>query len=181
MGSTVTRSGLLLASILLPYLFACSSMEIQTAVAPQAHLSQYKTYAWAPRPASIPAKPQHAAILEETVQSAIEEDVAQKGLVPAQDAPPDLLIGYYGTSRDSVSFGIAPSYGYGYGGGYYSGGYYKQPYVTREGSLTLQFIDAKTNKVVWQGTASDSISEAGASQEQVKKAVNDLIEKYPVA
>jgi hypothetical protein len=177
---TILRSGSVLASILLLSLFACSSMEVQTAVAPHANLSQYRTYAWAPKPASATDRPR-ASVLEETVKSAVEKEVAEKGLVPAEGAEPDLLISYYGVSRDSVSFGIAPSYGYGYGGGYYSGGYYKQPYVTREGSLTLQFTDAKTKEVVWQGTASDSISEAGASQKQVEEAIDDLIERYPVA
>lgn len=172
-----TRSMSVLTGVLLPALFACSSTQIQTATDPQANLSKYKTYAWAPNPPLTTDGPQHS-ILDQTIKSATEQELADKGLVPAKDSRPDLLISYFGVSRDSVTYGAAPYSGYG---GYYPGDYYREPYVTREGSLTLQFKDPKTDRVVWQGTAAETIGEAGASQEQVQKAVSQLIEKYPVA
>jgi hypothetical protein len=160
--------------VAVPALFACSSMEIQTSSDPQANLSKYKTFAWAPQPSRDQTR-RHASILDQTVKDSVERDLTKKGLSRAQGSPPDLLISYFGVSRDEMTYGFAPVYGYG---GYYSGGY-NSTYITREGSLTLQFMDPETKRVVWQGTVADTISEAGPSQEQVSEAVNDLLERFP--
>ena len=178
MKTILTRSVALLVGALLPLLSSCSSAQIQTATDPQADLSKYKTYAWAPQTSS-PDRPQ-SSILDQTVKSSTEKELAAKGLHLAKDSQPDLLISYFGVSRSEVTFGAPISY-YPHPGHAGQGGYYDPAYVTQHGSLTLQFIDPKTNRTVWQGTASDTISEAGASQEQVAKAVNELIDRYPAA
>lgn len=146
---------------------ACSSMQVQTGGDPQADLSRYKTYSWAPDVAPEPGT--HRTLLDQTVVSAVQMELAEKGLTPAPlGTQPDLLISYYGVARNEVTVG----------GGYY-GGWYPDTYMYRQGSLTLLFVDPRTDKVVWQGTASDAIGDAGASQEQVARAVDQLIQRYP--
>ncbi len=144
-------------------------MQIQTASDPQANLSRYKTYEWAPSRANVEGRP--ANILDQTLKSAVEKELAAKGLKPAQDSPPDLLVSYFAAAREATNY--APEFGYP------SYPYYGTAYVNREGSLTIQFIDPETKRIVWQGTASDTIGEAGASPEQVITAVNELFERYP--
>lgn len=154
-------------------LASCSTMQVQTGKDPQADLYKFHTYAWAPQVAPNPDKPP-ASLLDQTVISQVEKDLAQKGYAPAlAGAKPDLLISYSAMAQDTVEYGAAmtPSHW----------GSYDQLYVVKKGSLTLQFIDPKANRVVWQGSAADVIGDSGATQKQVAEAVDAIMDKYPTA
>jgi hypothetical protein len=156
-------------------LAACSTMSVQTAKDPSANLTGYRTFAWANEPAVGPTQP--VSMLEQTVKSSIEKELAAKGLSPASgEAKPDLLVAYRASSRQEIGSTSYPS-GAGYPGwGYPSGGY---EYSYREGSLRIDLIDPKTNKVVWEGTAADAIKPTGANPKQVAEAVHAILERYP--
>jgi hypothetical protein len=153
---------------------SCSSLSVQTSADPQADLAKYKTFAWASDRADG-AESAPTSITEQTMRASVEEELAAKGLKPAMGAQPDLLIASLGGSRNEVTHFATPDFGYP------NYPYYGNAYVTRKGSLTLQFIDASSKRIVWQGTASDAISDAGPNQEQVRVAVRELLEKYPAA
>src|SRR5687767_1111448 len=90
-------------------LFACSTMKVQTAKDPQANLSKYKTYTWAPESASPGSRP-HASILDQTVKASLEKELAKKGLVRAENTEPDLWVSYFAVSRESLTYGVSPGY-----------------------------------------------------------------------
>jgi hypothetical protein len=147
----------------------CSSTEIKTAKDPQANLAQYKTYAWAPETKTSSAKP-NASILDETVMNDTDQQLAAKGLQRTSPASADMLISYSAKTSDKVTYGMAPGY-WGWGP--------EEAYVTPEGTLTLHFVDPKTHKTVWQGSATNAINESGASQKEIGNAISDLFKKYP--
>jgi hypothetical protein len=113
--------------------------------------------------------------MDQTIKSNLQNQLAAKGLSPAApDTTPDLLISYTTKAKEGVEYGVAPYGGWGWDDE-------TAAYPVREGSIKLQFIDAKTNKGVWQGTASDVIGNSGETQSQVAEAIKDLIKKYPTA
>jgi hypothetical protein len=71
-----------------------------------------------------------------------------------------------------------PSYGYGYSGfpGYSTT--QKQEYIN--GSITLNFIDRKNNKLVWTGTAEGDIYDASHISHDLHPAVHSILNEYPV-
>jgi hypothetical protein len=75
-------------------------------------------------------------------------------------------------AKNTTTYGAAPG-PWLWGPDYYA-------YPTRVGNLTVQMVDPKTNRTIWQGTASDTIGEAGGSQDQIASAVKDLFKEYPV-
>src|SRR5690349_9739191 len=99
-------------SFLILTLSACSSMQVNTIPAPQTNFAQYKTYAWAPVKAS--AAPE-ASILEQTVKSSVESQLAAKGMRQAVEGETaDLVISYSALAKNSVEYGMAPGpYGWG--------------------------------------------------------------------
>ena len=167
MNTPTLRLAPALPGIMALLLCSCSSMQVQTAADPQTDLSRYKTFAWAPLEGS-----KTEGLLDQTLRSSVERELAAKGMQPNAESP-DLLIRYFAASHDTVNYGPAPGYGYP------AYPYYGNAYVTREGSLTMQFYDPKTRRIVWQGTATDVIGDAGASQKQVAQAVKELFERYP--
>lgn len=68
-------------------------------------------------------------------------------------------------------------YGYGYG--------YPRSYTTRnieytEGSITLNVIDRKQNKLVWTGAAKGDLYDPVVLSENLHPAVYSILKKYPV-
>jgi hypothetical protein len=154
----------IIAGFTVALLSACSSLSVQTQKDPLANLSHYHTYAWAPETTPT-GQHRPSSILDQTVKSSVERDLAAKGLTKAVTQPPDLLLAYSAGNR------YVSSYGYDRAG---------MPYNSySEGTLRLDFIDSKTNRVVWEGTASDAVSSTGANAAQVTAAVDKMLEKYP--
>ena len=145
---------------------ACSGITTNANLAPGANLSRYHTYAWysPPQASESPG--------EQEVRAALENQLAQKGLVPATNAPPDFLIAYHGAKQQKVN--VMPSYGYGWWGGY------PNIYTYTEGTLIVDFIDPGTNKVFWRGTASGALSHPNNPDlHKIDTAVAKLVQKYP--
>jgi hypothetical protein len=155
---------------------ACSSLEVNTAQAPNVSFAQYKTYAWANSPAPQPPGQsldlQEGSILDQTIRSTTEEKLMEKGLAPAGSASPDLFISYGAKTKMGVEYGVATT-PWGWDD--------RASYPVREGSITLKISDAHTGNPVWQGTASDIIDRAGPSQKDVASAVSKMLDKYPPA
>ncbi|MFD1873830.1 DUF4136 domain-containing protein [Hymenobacter bucti] len=70
------------------------------------------------------------------------------------------------------------NYGYWYGPSYYSRPRTEQ---YREGTLVIDFIDARTNNLVWRGSVADPIDDAGRLGSEFSKNAKEILDKFPVA
>lgn len=52
-------------------------------------------------------------------------------------------------------------------------------YHIREGVLTIELIDRKEGRVVWQGSATDVVDDPERNRETVRRAVAAILAKYP--
>ena len=80
---------------------------------------------------------------------------------------------------------------WGYGGGYsyrYGGYYHLWPsypisyaQVTRytEGTLIVDFVDAKTATSIWRGTATGTVGSAQSNQQKIREAIRKMLETIP--
>jgi hypothetical protein len=153
----------------------CSSMEVHTEEAPDVSLSRYRTYAWYPSDSAVPGERKPAvSIQDQTIKASVDQQMRNKGLTPVSDnEAADLLVSYSAATKASDAGATYSNYGWDWGG--------LAPTPRREGMLSLQFVDRRTNKVVWAGTASEVTERKVESQQQIAKAVKDLFENYPVA
>lgn len=83
---------------------------------------------------------------------------------------------YYSPYRFGYYYNRNPSFGYGYSGGLATT--QKQEYVN--GAITLNFIDAKTKKLVWSGTAEGDIYDPSQISKNIHPAVHNILDQYPV-
>jgi hypothetical protein len=151
-------------------LAACSGISTNVQTAPGANLAAYQTFTWAPRDPG-----QVQTLVDQAVRSSLEQDLAARGVVlAAAGQTPDFFVGYHGKQEQKTE--VYPGGGYGwYGYGYY-------PYVSTytEGTLILDFIDARTHKTFWRGTATATLSEPNnPDPEKISKAIAKLMEHYP--
>ncbi len=170
-------------------LAGCSSLSVNTQFDPAAPYASYKTYAWNPRgPGPDEAPPIRNPMIQQQVKSIVDREMAKKGFTAVQpDANPDLVITLHGWAQSRIE---VSSYGYAYGTGYMHGPYpYAYPtYVGgtdvqsyTDGTLLIDFVDGKTMKLVWRGTASDSLSspDPGTVTRVVDEATKQLMAAYP--
>jgi hypothetical protein len=137
---------------------------------PSAPFATYKTYAWvtgttAPNPLN-----------DQRLRASVDQRLAARGLTQ-KTASPDLVVTTHVTTQERrelvpVGFAYGPWWG-GYGGAYID--------TQIEGTLVVDFYDAKTKQMVWRGVASASASEKPTkNMEKMNKALDKMFEKFPI-
>lgn len=144
--------------------------------------TKYKTYKW--------VKIQNAEAIDDItakqITTAIEAQLATKGLTKVDTDNPDLLISYQtatGTQQQLNSY----STGYGYGPGWrYGGGFGGTTTITSTtiltGQLVLDMYDAAKKELVWRGTATKTLDPQAKPDKRAKninKAAQKLLKNYP--
>ena len=155
-----------------------------------APFSDYRTYAWIPSQQTN--HPFYRQYIGEYVNYALQKKKHMRQVSMSQN--PDLWVTYHFTTRATTDL---DTYGYGFGGGWGGMGwggwgwggmgmggmsYSQTRQVPRvEGYLTLDFIDARTRKIVWRGEAmEDDVTKGGnAEEKQVANSVYKMIQRYP--
>ncbi len=157
---------------------ACSSMSVDSRRNEQADFQKYKTYAWAPTETSAPDGGASArkGLFDQTIKQAADHELAMKGLKKTDPDQADLLVSYWGTTRDRMVFRSVPA-PHGLSAPTIDTG--AEGY--REGTLAVDLIDRASGEIVWEGVASDAIYDSGATDDQVRDATTEIIRKYPSA
>jgi hypothetical protein len=155
-------------------LAGCATMSVGTFVATPFEAARYFTYDWGPRDA-LPtgdARLDNNHVFQDYVTGAIDRGLAAKGLVRREsDAPPDLLVHYHATVRQRTIVHDASLQDTSYPP------HDRAPQVEQfeAGTLIVDLMDARTNKLVWRGWAEDALDGMLHSQEQMRRHVNASI------
>jgi hypothetical protein len=178
---TARRSILVLALALA----GCAGAKVNTQYDPGAPFGSYKTYAWL---ATQPGAEQAATVRDpgarQLIVNAVDREMARKGFTrTTPDANPDLFVSVIGWAQQRVE---VSNYGYAYGGAYTYGPYgpgYAVPVAQvnqyTDGTLLLDFVDAKTRQLVWRGTATDTVTSLDQLKGTIDEAARKLLEAYP--
>jgi hypothetical protein len=143
----------------------------------QANFSGYKTYAWA---SGTRAK---NPLMDQRIIEGIDSRMAAKGLQKVDaNANPDLAVLYHAAVGAETQISTMNT---GYGGwGYRWGGGMGTSTSTVEqipiGTLSLDIGDAKTKKLLWLGTATDSLSDnPDKNTKKINNALDKMFKKFP--
>jgi Domain of unknown function (DUF4136) len=149
--------------------------------------SKYKTYKWvAIKGAEMPDE-----LTQKALTSAIDTQLAAKGLTKTDSDNADLYIGYQtalGQEKEFTSYNTGWGYGPGWGGGWYGYGgmstttTYGSTSTVYIGQLDLSMYDPAAKQLVWRGTASKTLdpkAKPEKKQKNIYKAVEKLLKKYP--
>ena len=150
--------------------------------------SKYKTYKWV----AIKDAQQPDQLTAKALMSAVDTELATKGLTKTEGDDADLFIGYQtavGTEKQFTSYntgwGYGPGWGggwYGYGGGMSSTTTYGSTSTVYVGQLDLSMYDTHTKQLVWRGVASKTLdpkAKPEKKQKNIDKAVKKLLKNFP--
>jgi len=165
------------------------AQDVRYNFAKDAKFSDYRTYKWV----DIKGSDHANSLVEGQIKSALEAELATKGLTKTDSNDADLYVGYQtaiGTEKQFNSYSTGWGMGPGWGGGWYRGGYGGMTSQTTSGStstiyvgqLGLDMYDSKGKDLVWRGVASKTINPKAKPDKQeknLKKAVAKLLKNYP--
>ncbi len=127
------------------------------------------------------------AALNRLVLDSLKSHLEKKGFILDEESP-DFLVGYIGVSKYSLQTAeISVGAQGGPDPGYQSYGHWRPFYktgsdsnLTKEGTLMIDFVDPDTNKLMWRGTARDTVSSnKKKGNKKVTNAIKKLISKFP--
>lgn len=155
-------------------LSSCSPFQVRTDYAETANFNTYKTYKLRIDDLKLNDLDQDRVLNE------VSKQLQMKGLTVSES--PDLIVNVKANHKKITDvnsnsygrFGWGGPFGFGMGvGRTWSSNY-------NEGALILDLIDARTQKLVWQGVGSGiSVDSPNSKQKQIPQIVAEIMANYP--
>ena len=163
---------------------SCSIYGVRYDYDQQTDFAEFKTFNWM----QVPEKAGIDSFVVQRVKNAVNTELKAKGLVMISKNPDFLIAEHLGKKSKVQVTDWGYDYGYygryrGYGG---HGGYWGprriSTYQYEEGTLILDFVDAKSKKLIWRGTAKARVQNVDTpekSEKIINAAVKEILKKYP--
>jgi Domain of unknown function (DUF4136) len=195
------KFGLNIITPMLLFLMALAGCSgVKSEMDKSANLQTFKTFAWKAPDVKTENPLYKGDLIDNTIKQSIESELANRGM-SRDDVNPDIYVLYHSYTQTSQGTGYSPlysgyapiyytpmGYGVGYGWGYgfssatypygYTFGGYPAPYFYTQETLTIDFIDAKSNKVVWRGSIDSDVTDTTHIDKTLSKDVHAIMKKY---
>jgi hypothetical protein len=138
--------------------------------------SQYRSFNWGPADALPTGDPRldKDPFFKDRVQGAVEKQLAARGLELSTSGTPDLLIHYHANIRRRIDIDrIDRAYGY-----CSETGCPPPATISYEAStLVLDFIDVRTNRLIWRGWAQTRVEDLLHDRERMARTMDEAVSR----
>ena len=162
-------------------LTACATMNVSSHVLRSADFAQYRTFDWGPADALPTGDPRldRDPFFQDHLQGALEKGFSGKGFERVSAGTPDLLIHYHANISRRIDVNRLDSER-----GYCHGDDCQVRTVEVEaGTLVVDVVDARTNRLVWRGWAQhsvkDMLDDRDTMEQKINEAVTRMLEQLP--
>ena len=138
-----------------------------------------------------------SSITQDRIKQAIASELSKRGLRQVESNPDFLVTTHtFVEKAERTVYDTQPAAGYAYPysvgyrgrflpinyGYWYSPAYYSTPRTEqyREGTLVIDFIDRRTNNLVWRGSIADPVDDLGRLGSEFSRNAKDILDKFPV-
>lgn len=147
-------------------LTGCASSEVNSYVARGVNLREHRTYNWALDDARSTGDPRldNNRFLQERVQAAVDAQLADRGFEKTDS--PDLIVRYHANVMQDIVNREAKD-----------NGDCEEcwPEVYDQGTLSIDLVDARTERLVWRGWAKGSIDGVIDDQEWMEQRIDEAV------
>ena len=159
----------------------CATMNVSSHVERGLDVGRYSTYGWGPADA-LPAgdaRLDEDPFFQDHLEGAVEKALTARGLAWSTGVPPDLLVHYHANISERIDVGRVDR-----DRGYCPPGDCTVPTVTYEaGTLVIDVIDARTNRLIWRGWAQSAVkgmlNDQDTMARQIDEAVARMFAEFP--
>ena len=168
----------LLFLLCLVILTSCSSVRVVSDYDTKVDFTSYKTFAFYKKGID---KASVSDLDKKRIMRAVEAELVAKGF--SKSVNPDILVSIFTKSREQVNVSdnnVGIGWGWGYNPWFYGRTNININQYT-EGTLFIDFIDKKTNELIWQGIGSGAMkmSNIEKKEERINEFVYKIISTYP--
>jgi hypothetical protein len=172
---------LFLILLFIGFTVSCSIYGVRYNYDQQTDFAEFKTFGWM----QVPEKAGINSLVVQRVKNAVNAELKAKGLMMMSNNPDFLIVEHLG-KKDKVQ---VMDWGYSYGAygryrryGGKKGSRRNSTSQYEEGILILDFVDAKSRKLFWRGTAKAQVQNVNTpekSEKIINAAVKKILKKYP--
>jgi hypothetical protein len=156
-------------------LSGCATMTASSHVERGLNFTQYRTYDWGPADALPTGDPRldKDPFFQDHVEGALEKGMAARGYERATSTTPDLLIHYHASISQRIDAArVDRDRGY-----CYDDGCQARVIEYEAGTLVLDVVDTKTNRVVWRGWAQDTVEGVLGNEDRTAKKIDESVRR----
>lgn len=158
-------------------LAGCGPLHVYSFTERGADVSRYRTYDWAVLPPQETGDPRLDSnpFFHDRMHQAVEKELAKRGFEKADSAEAQLLLHYHVSITQKIDLGAAdPNFGVCDS---------CRPTVYDAGTLLIDLMDSRTNKLLWRGWVErgfdNAIDNQNLMEARVDEAVRKIFEKLP--
>jgi hypothetical protein len=180
------RIAVVVLSLLVAGLVACSQFRVRTDHDPQADFSRFRTFAWLPLDKAEPADQRvYDRAVDSRIRARVDAELRSKGFTPANDGAPDFFVNYrLSTNPDSDMRG-GPWAGMR-GASWSAGDWWTGRAGTADtydvGTLYLAVNAATARRMIWVGAAEARLLPHISLKKRLKRvdaAVDKILADFP--
>ncbi len=181
------RRALRIAGFLIVLLqLGCSGLQVRTDFDENIDFEGRTSYGWLEPPVvEVSLEPGEApdpfarnSLLDGRVRGAVDRVLAARGF-RISDEDPAFRLQYYVVLRDKTKIRPSPSGYYGRRHGGFGGFGGSISYDYQEGTLIIDFIDARSGRLAWRGWAVGTNREGYYNAERVAASVEKILAEFP--
>jgi hypothetical protein len=169
-------AGTMAAAVAALSLSACAPVHVNASLERGMDFAKYTSYTWASEHRFNTGDPRldNNEIFEGRLRQAVDRGLEARGLEQASASSAELVVHYHASVSQQIDVNTLDRQ-YGYCNDCRSS-------VYDAGTITIDFVDAKTNKLVWRGWAEGSlegIDNQEVIEARVDEAVAKILQKLP--
>ena len=187
-----TYLSILSPAVMISIVLAGCSASSHVEVAQGVNFNQFKTFGWSNDKAMQKDSRSDNDIVDNNIKNSISLELEKRGWHESNEQP-DVLLDYNVTVEKGVKRETEPVYSYPYGGYFYSpfrhrimrfynpgffSGYHSYNVPFKEGTLTVNMMDAKDNKLIWQGWATGDVTNKNVTTKEAQNDVRSIFKKF---
>ena len=154
-------------------LTGCAPLRVNSYVERGTDFSRYRTYNWGPPDSWTTGDPRldNNPFFQELVRADVDRQLFSRGFEKTTSETPDLRLHYHASFTERIdAYGIEGRYGS-------CDKRDCEPYVYEAGTLLLDFVDTRTNRVVWRGWAEGSMDGVIDNQQWLEERVDEAVRR----
>lgn len=161
------------------------------------NLANYKSFAWIQTADTTSGKVKNkvVSLAENTIRKAVNSELATEGWKEVNGRA-DVLLSYDILVENATRESSNPVYSRSQTRYYFNPytrrwnslyypsqflGYDRDEYQTKEGTVTVTMVDAKTDKVIWQGWTTEEVNNRNLTSKELQNSIRTIFRKFDVA
>lgn len=167
---------ILILGLVLTTLAGCQAVRVNQDYAVGTDFSKYKTFAYFKQGID---QADVSELDKKRILRALDTEMQRRGFTKSEN--PDVVVSFFTDAQERVD--VFNNMGWGWGGwgwGGFGWGYGNNVSTTTEGVLYIDFIDAKSKELIWQGIGRAALkSTPEAKIERTNEMVQEILSQFP--